>query len=138
MNPQPILIFDGVCKFCHWSVKFVMKRDKKKQVKFAALQSEEGQHLLKKHGFSTEEYDTAVLIIGEKVFTRSTASLEVCRYLSFPWPLMPCFKLVPKFLRDGFYNFIVRRRYKLFGKYDTCVVPTEENQKSFVTMEELT
>jgi predicted DCC family thiol-disulfide oxidoreductase YuxK len=30
---------------------------------------------------------------------------------------------VPRFIRDGIYNLVARNRYRIFGKYDECIVP---------------
>jgi len=32
---------------------------------------------------------------------------------------------VPRFIRDGVYNLIAKNRYRIFGKYETCIVPDE-------------
>jgi predicted DCC family thiol-disulfide oxidoreductase YuxK len=33
---------------------------------------------------------------------------------------------VPRFIRDGVYNVIAKNRYRIFGKYDECIVPDAE------------
>lgn len=135
MNPDiksPILLFDGVCNLCNASVQWVLKRDRKGIFKFAALQSETGQRLLQQFGFSQENFDTVVLVDGEKVFTRSDAPLEIARRLGGFWSLFFVFKIIPRFLRDAVYNWVARNRYRWFGRKEECMLPRPEWKNRFL------
>ena len=87
MENEPIILFDGICNFCNSAINFTIKRDKKKQIKFAPLQSEAGQKLLKEYKLPINEFESFVFIVNNKVFTKSTAALTVCKYLKGAWPL---------------------------------------------------
>jgi len=132
MESNPIILFDGVCNFCNSSVNFVIDSDKKKVIKFAALQSEAGQQLLQQYHLPTSEFNSFVFIEAGKVYTASTAALKVCKYLTALWPLLYGFIIVPKFIRDGIYNWISKNRYKWFGKKDQCMIPTPEVRSRFL------
>ena len=132
MNNRLIILFDGVCNFCNSSVNFVIKRDKKSVIKFAALQSEAGQLLLQQFNLPCVEFDSFIFIEGDKVYTASTAALKVSKYLKSPWPLLYGFITVPKFIRDGVYNWIAQNRYKWFGKKDQCMIPGPEVRNRFL------
>ncbi|GAB4487659.1 MAG: thiol-disulfide oxidoreductase DCC family protein [Saprospiraceae bacterium] len=135
MNPDiksPILLFDGVCNLCNASVQWVLKRDRNGIFKFAALQSEIGQRLLQQFGFSQENFDTVVLVDGEKVFTRSDAPLEIARRLGGLWSLFFVFKIIPRFLRDAVYNWVARNRYRWFGRREECMLPRPEWKNRFL------
>jgi len=135
VNPDiksPILLFDGVCNLCNASVQWVLKRDRKGIFKFAALQSETGQRLLQQFGFSQENFDTVVLVDGEKVFTRSDAPLEIARRLGGLWSLFFVFKIIPRFLRDAVYNWVARNRYRWFGRKEECMLPRPEWKNRFL------
>ncbi|WP_268239603.1 thiol-disulfide oxidoreductase DCC family protein [Oceanobacillus indicireducens] len=43
------MLFDGVCNFCNKSIQYIIKRESYDYFKFASLQGEVGQTLLKKH-----------------------------------------------------------------------------------------
>jgi predicted DCC family thiol-disulfide oxidoreductase YuxK len=129
---RPLILFDGVCNFCNASVAFIIKRDPEGVFKFAPLQSDAGQVLLRKFSLSTTDLDTMVLIEDDRAFTRSTAGLRIARHLKWPWPLSYAFIAVPKFLRDAVYRFIARNRYKWWGKRDACMVPTAEERERFL------
>lgn len=96
------------------------------------MQSEEAKALSDKFNFDSKTIDTFILIAGEKLCTKSTAALMVCKDLnSFIKILYPLI-ILPEFLRDIIYNLIARNRYKLFGKRDVCRIPTEDDKQKFL------
>lgn len=132
MSTQAIIFFDGVCNLCNSAVNFVIKRDNKSVFKFATLQSETGRDLLSEKEFTNVDLSSFVLLLNNRLYTRSTAALKVCSYLSGLWPAMYCFMIVPKFLRDFIYNIISKNRYKWFGKKEECMIPTPELNAKFL------
>lgn len=132
MDSQPILLFDGVCNLCNGAVQFVIKNDKKQRFRFAALQSEAGASLLKTYGLPPDALDTFIVITKNKSLTRSTAALEVAKTIGGIWALAYVFIIIPKFIRDGIYNWVAKNRYRWFGKKDSCMIPTPELQERFL------
>lgn len=132
MPDQPIILFDGICNFCNSAVNFVIKRDKNSVLKFAALQSNIAHKILAKNNLPDTDLSSFVFIEKDKFFTRSTAALRVCRYLRGLWPLMYGFIIVPKFIRDGIYNWIAKNRYQWFGKKEVCMIPTPDIKSRFL------
>lgn len=129
---RPIVLFDGVCKFCNASVNFIIDHDPAARVRFAALQSELGQSLLRKFGMKTNDFDTLVLVEGDRFATRSTAALRIAGYLAAPWRYLSALLLLPAFLRDPAYVVFARNRYRWFGTLDACRVPTPEIRSRFL------
>jgi predicted DCC family thiol-disulfide oxidoreductase YuxK len=132
LKEHPIILFDGVCNFCNGIVSFIIRRDKKAGIHFAALQSESGQKLLQQYHFSLNDMETIVFIENETAYTRSTAALKISRHLGGLWPLCYGFIIVPKFIRDGIYNWIARNRYKWFGVRQECMMPTPDIKARFL------
>lgn len=62
---------------------------------------------------------------------RSTAALRVLNYLRFPFQLGKIGWIVPRFIRDGIYSFIAKRRTRLAGRF--CVIPTKEQALRFLS-----
>lgn len=114
-NTKPIILFDGVCNLCNASVNFILKRDKRQQFQFVALQSEEGIELIEKHQIP-KETDSVVLIKNQNVFTESDAGIEISRLLPSPWNWAVVFKIIPKKWRDSIYRWVAKNRYRWFGK----------------------
>ncbi len=131
-NEAHILLFDGVCNLCNSIVQFTIKRDPKEKFKFASLQSVSGQALLKKFDLPTEDFDSFVFINGDKFFLKSSAGLHVLKELGGVWKLFYVFIIFPRPLRDFVYNIIAKSRYKIFGKRDTCMVPTPRLKQRFL------
>ncbi|MBP6431922.1 MAG: thiol-disulfide oxidoreductase DCC family protein [Ferruginibacter sp.] len=132
MDNQPTILFDGVCNFCNSAVNFVIKRDKKGVIKFAPLQSNAGLQLLQQYNLPTNDMKSFVFIDGGVAYTQSTAAIKVCKYLNGAWSLCKIFIIVPKFIRDGLYNWVAKNRYKWFGQKETCMIPTPEVKARFL------
>ena len=132
MNEPLVILFDGVCNFCIRSVNFVIKRDKKKMIQFSPLQSATGQQLLQSYNLPLNKMESFVFIEKGKAYKRSTAALRVCRHLNALWPLCYGLIIVPKFIRDGIYDWIARNRYKWFGVREQCMIPTNEIKEKFL------
>jgi len=126
------VLFDGVCNFCNSSVNFIIERDKEGYFKFAPLQSEIGEELIEKYGIYPADTDSVVLIDEGKAFTHSTAALKIAKKLDGPWSLSHGLIIVPRFIRDGTYKLFAKYRYRLFGRRDTCMMPTPEIRARFL------
>lgn len=127
-----IILFDGVCNFCNGSVNFIIERDKEGYFKFAPLQSEIGERLLNEYGIDKNVTDSVVLIENGKAYARTTAALRIAKRLSGAWKLFYGFTIVPSIFRDVFYKLFAKYRYKMFGKQETCMMPTPEIRSRFL------
>jgi len=128
-----IILFDGVCNLCNNSVNFIISRDLHKHFKFAALQSPTGQRLLQENDLHPRQLETFILIEEGQVYSRSSAALQVAKRLNKPWPLLYVCKLMPVPIRDRIYNLVAKHRYRLFGKRETCMVPTSDVKERFIS-----
>ena len=129
---HPVILFDGVCNLCNGFVQFVIQRDPEGHFQFAALQSETGRALVEEHGLDPNRIDTVVLVENGRAHLRSDAALRIASGLGGPWPLSQAFFIVPRFIRNGVYNFIAARRYRWFGEKDQCMIPTPELRSRFL------
>ena len=128
---HPIILFDGVCNLCAWSVRFIIERDPGGHFHFASLQSDFGRALMVAHGLDPDELNSFILVEGGRAYTASDAALRVARRLPWPWCWCFVFIALPRFLRDPAYRFIARNRYRWFGKSDSCLIPTPELKHRF-------
>jgi predicted DCC family thiol-disulfide oxidoreductase YuxK len=128
------VLFDGVCNLCNGLVRFVIARDPARRFQFAPLQSDSAERLIHEAGGGAAATDSLVLIEGEGVqmYVRSTAALRIARGLSWPWPLLYAFIVVPRPVRDWAYDVVARHRYQWFGKRDVCMTPTVETNGRFL------
>ena len=138
MNEMPnrhIVIFDGVCNFCNGTVNFIIKRDPKGVFVFTPMHSQNGQSLIRQYNVSEVGADTIFLIKNGKCYLRSDAALEIAKELSGLWFLISSLKVIPKKLRDYFYILFAGIRYRIFGKRDTCMIPTPDLRNRFINSE---
>lgn len=135
MPNRHIVIFDGVCNFCNGTVNFIIKRDTKGVFVFTPMHSQNGQSLIRQYNVSEIGADTILLIKSGKCYLRSDAALEITKDLSGLWFLFRALKVVPRQIRDYFYILFARNRYRLFGKKDTCMVPTPDVRNRFINSE---
>ncbi|WP_455926458.1 thiol-disulfide oxidoreductase DCC family protein [Pseudomonas putida] len=129
---ETVVLFDGVCKLCNGWAKFLIRHDRRQRVRLATVQSPEGQALLAWAGLPLERFDTMAVIDGEKAYYRSDAFFRVMSHLPAPWPWLNLFRVVPRVIRDWCYDRIALNRYRLFGRYDTCLVPTPDHLRRFL------
>jgi predicted DCC family thiol-disulfide oxidoreductase YuxK len=132
VEPDNVVVFDGVCNLCNRYVRFVIERDPDALFRFAPLQSPAGALLLRRHGFVPEGLDTFVLIKGGRVYARSDAALEIARHLRGPWRLLSLVRVIPRPLRNWLYDIIARNRYRWFGKLGSCAIPGAEHRARFL------
>jgi predicted DCC family thiol-disulfide oxidoreductase YuxK len=129
---SPTIFFDGVCNLCNGFVQFVIRNDTREYFKFASLQSEIGQEVLKAYGLPTEQFKSVLLIENGKLHTRSAAALRIVRRLRGSWSLLYVFALVPRFILDRLYDYVSHNRYRWFGQQESCMLPTPELRARFL------
>lgn len=128
----PILLFDGVCNLCSSSVQFVLKRNKKGNIRFASLQSEFGQKALKDSQLPIDYINSLVLLENGKTYVKSDAALRLSKHLNGFWKVGSVFLVVPRFIRNAVYDLIAKYRYNWFGKMDVCWIPKPEWKDRFL------
>ena len=132
---NPIILYDGVCGLCNRLVQFLLKHDREGRLHFASLQSDFAATVLGRHGIDPTDLDTVHVIVnhdqpGERVLQRSDAILRAGRELGGFWGASSSIaRVVPRPLRDSVYKLVATNRYRMFGKYDTCMLP-DPNQRS--------
>jgi hypothetical protein len=126
-----IILFDGVCNLCNNFVSFLIKYDKNNIFKFAASQTNAGENIIRQNKVLNE--GKSVIFIKEGiVFYKSDAVIEIAKQMN-GWPrIFKYSALFPKCIRDGIYDLIAKYRYTLFGKKETCAVPSEKDKERFI------
>jgi predicted DCC family thiol-disulfide oxidoreductase YuxK len=135
-----VLLYDGTCGFCATSVQWVLQRDRRKTLCFAALQGETARPILARHP-ELANVDSVVWVETDEahgadkshVLVRSEAALAVGRYLGGGWSVAARLgTLVPPPLRDWGYDLIARHRHKLTRNGPECLLPAPEERKRFL------
>jgi predicted DCC family thiol-disulfide oxidoreductase YuxK len=139
-RPNPIVLYDGVCALCNRLVQFILSHDSRDRFRFATLQSDFAAQVLRRHGAAPEELDTMYVVVDsglrdERIVSRSDAALTVLRELGGGWiALGAVLRAFPLGLRNWGYNLVARNRYRTFGKYDSCPIPSEKDRHKFLNV----
>ena len=134
LKKQPILLFDGECGFCNRTVQFFLRQERKgqrKKMHFAPLQSEVGK-ALRKYFEIDEKTDSLILIKEHSAYIKSCAALRLTRYMKGSWPLLITFVIIPPPIRNLVYNFIAKRRMRIFGRVESCALLKNEDRMRFL------
>jgi len=118
---NPVVLFDGECVLCNYSVNFLLNNNTKENLLFTNLQSKAAKSLLKTYGLEEKKFDSIVLIELDKVYIKSAASFQICTHLPYPYKALTIFKYFPLQITDRIYELIARNRYKWFGKKEKCM-----------------
>jgi predicted DCC family thiol-disulfide oxidoreductase YuxK len=135
---NPIILYDGVCGLCNRLVQFLLKHDREGRLRFASLQSDFAAKVLGRHGIDPTDLDTVHVIVNhdqpdERVLQRSDAILRAGRELGGFWGASSSFaRVVPRPLRDVVYRLVATNRYRMFGKFDTCMLPDPSQRSRFL------
>lgn len=127
-----IILFDGVCKLCNAWSNFIIKTDNSHVFKLASVQSPQGQAILEHFGYPTDYFNTMLLVHGSLCYEKSDAFFNVMKELGYPWRLLPIFRWIPKSLRNWAYDRIALNRYRLFGKYEYCMLPSPDHARRYI------
>ena len=138
---HPIVFYDGVCGLCNRLVQFLLKHDRKDRLRFAALQSDFAAKVLGRHGIDPTDLDTVHVVVNfdgpsERVLNRSTAVLRALSELGGIWSIAGGLGvIVPRPLRNFFYGLVATNRYRIFGKYETCMLPSPSDRAKFLDLQ---
>lgn len=132
LEDHQVILFDGVCNLCNNAVTFIIRHDKNDTFRFCPLQNPEAKELLKGRNVDLEKVDSIILVRKNETFIKAKAALRIAQKLDRGWPLLNAFRIVPRFLSDGVYDFVARNRYGWFGKKDNCMIPTPELKSKFI------
>ncbi|KAL6187086.1 hypothetical protein ACLB2K_043201 [Fragaria x ananassa] len=125
---QPrVVVFDGVCQGA-LGVKWVIKADKHRKIKFCCLQSETAEPYLRLCGLDRQDVLRRFLFVeGPGLYHQgSTAALKVLSYLPLPYSALSALLVIPTPLRETVYDHVAKRRYDWFGKSEDCLVLKEK------------
>jgi predicted DCC family thiol-disulfide oxidoreductase YuxK len=148
---HPILLYDGVCGLCNRLVQFILRRDATGIFRFASLQSALAGRVLARHGANAHDLDTVYVVVDyeqpdERLLPRSDAIIFILRRLGAParapassgsmfWRVVALLtRLVPRPLRDWGYGVVARNRYPVFGRSESCILPTPANRDRFLDL----
>lgn len=129
-NSEKIIFFDGVCSLCNGFIDYIVSKDSKRQFHISSLQGKTA----KKHLSEDEikNLDTVVYLKNGVKHHKAAAVIRILAELKWYYTPLMIFLLLPTCLRNLGYDLIAYNRYRLFGKMDSCRLPTEEEKLHFL------
>jgi len=128
---EPVIFFDGVCGLCNSWIDFIISRDRRRKFRFGPLQGETARDWLQLAPDAS--FDSVTLVDHTGIYRKSDAVSRILAYLGGGWRIIGCLlQFVPRLLRDWGYDFIARRRYRWFGKKESCRLPTPDERTRFL------
>jgi predicted DCC family thiol-disulfide oxidoreductase YuxK len=131
-----LLLYDGVCGLCDWLVQTVLARDRDEAFDFASLQSPKAAEVLAAFGRDPAALNTFYVVAeyhtAPRLISKGRAALFVAAVLGWPWKAALVLGVLPGGLLDWGYDLVARHRYRVFGRYDQCVLPRPEHRARFV------
>ena len=125
-----IIFFDGHCGLCNGFVDFVIKHDHQNKFNFSPLQSEFAKKTLAPA--DVEDLKSIIVHINGQTYKKSQAVFAVTSELGGAWKWLSSLENLPSPLRNWGYDLIAKNRYRLFGRRDSCRLPTSDERKRFI------
>jgi predicted DCC family thiol-disulfide oxidoreductase YuxK len=125
----PVLFFDSECGLCNRSTRWLIRRDRRRVLRFAPLQGEVAADTL---GDLPDDYRdwSIVLCDDDGVHLESDAALRAVVALGGLWRLARGLLWVPRMIRNGVYRLVARNRIRWFGRVESCeLLSTEERSR---------
>lgn len=132
MQDKKIVVFDGVCLLCNRFIQFLIKWDKRRNLYFTTAQSDFIERHLEDTQNTISPMESVIYLRNGAVYTESTAILLILGDLGAWWKITRIFRLIPLFIRNPAYRFFAKRRYAMFGKRETCMLPSAEQKTRFI------
>jgi predicted DCC family thiol-disulfide oxidoreductase YuxK len=131
----PVWLFDGHCILCSRAVQYHLKHEKNDEVRFVAIQANEGRALAKSYNIDPDNPNSFLFITNGHAYEKSDGVLQLLKHVGGPARILSVGAIVPHVLRDWLYDRIAQNRYSLFGKSEVCHLPQQKHQHRFVLPE---
>jgi predicted DCC family thiol-disulfide oxidoreductase YuxK len=132
IDARPVIVFDGVCVICNGWVRFLLRHDRQRRYRFAAMQTESGRALLAGNGLDPDDPASFLLIENGNAWRETDAIVRVIGSLGGFWRLVAGVHVAPKALRDWLYRGVARNRYRWFGRHDACFLAPPGHEDRFL------
>lgn len=134
--PDRVVLFDGVCVVCNRSVDWLLRRDPGARLHFAPLQGETAARIRAAlPGGLPEDVDSIAYLEREgptwRLSLRSRALRRILEDVG-GGPVAALLRVLPVSVSDLGYRVFARLRYRLFGRRETCRIPTDAERARFL------
>ncbi len=114
------IFYDGDCGLCHYSISWVVKRDKKNKFHYKNI-----NELQKKITYRNQALDSVILYEEGKYYIKGNALIQILRGVG-KTKLAFCLSLCPRAFRDFIYYLISKGRKIFFRSPQLCSINYNE------------
>jgi len=134
-----LVLYDGVCGLCNRLLQFLLEHDRRDVFVFASIQSDVGRSIVQRFGGDPGELTSFYVITNyraphARLLSRSRAALFVAGQIGWPWKAASLLRCLPAPLLNPVYDLIARYRYRVFGRFDHCLMPRPEYRRRFLDL----
>ncbi|HEY0770429.1 MAG TPA: DCC1-like thiol-disulfide oxidoreductase family protein, partial [Sphingobacteriaceae bacterium] len=101
--------------------------------RFASLQSSAAADMLTGFNVQADAIYSILVLKGGRLYDRSDALIEIARDLPGIWKVFTVVRFLPKGFRDALYKLVANNRYRIFGKQESCMLPTPGLKSRFLS-----
>ena len=123
LQGRDLIVFDGVCVLCSGFFKFMLRHDRKERFSFAMAQADLGQACYAALGMPLDDFQSNLVIKDGWIYTDLDAFAAAMAGLGWPWTALSAMGWLPGVVKVPLYRVVARNRYRLFGRYETCMLP---------------
>lgn len=131
-DDEAIWLYDGLCGFCSWSVRFVLANERAPSSKFVAIQSSLGRQLAIEHAINPDEPSTFLFLDRGRAYQKSDGLIALARHLRWPWRALGGLRAIPRSVRDRLYDVLARNRFRILGRKQSCDLPSSAVRARFI------
>jgi predicted DCC family thiol-disulfide oxidoreductase YuxK len=130
--PDGLMLFDGVCHLCDGAVRTVLRLDREGVIRFTPIQSPYGGALALAQGLDPDTPESFLFFDHGRPLAKTAAIAALLRRLPAPWRWLAVIDRLPRGAADAAYDWIAANRYRLLGRKDRCLIPTDKQRARFV------
>ncbi|QDC10479.1 DUF393 domain-containing protein [Oceanicola sp. D3] len=130
--PHDIIVFDGDCVLCTRFFQFMLGQDHAQHFRYATAQSALGQKLYAALGMPLDDFESNLVITGRTIHTHMDAFAAAMSALGWPWRALAICRFLPGPIKRPLYRLVARNRFRLFGRRDSCYLPTPDIRARFL------
>jgi len=132
LGDRDLIVFDGECILCSGFFRFIVEHDRSARFHFALAQSDLGAAIYQALDLDTRFFETNIIIVDGDIHAKLGAFAAAMRAIGWPWRLLAWLSYVPAVVGDPAYHLIARNRYRIFGRYDACMLPDASIRARFM------
>lgn len=132
LGDHDLVVFDGECVLCSRFFRYMWRHDRAERFRYALAQSPLGTRLYDALGLPTDAFETNLVIVEGRIYQKLDAFAAAMRALGGVRRAAGLVRLLPRAIKDPLYLGVARNRYALFGRFDSCMVPTPKLRARFL------